>query len=111
MKQWATLEEQREVRQTYLDGLKSAEERNRWGQFSTPIQLAVEVTKLALEYRTDSSEAIRFLDPAFGTGAFLSALCTSSKPMGHKWGFVKRHCPQSLERINGKEQILLTMLL
>jgi adenine-specific DNA-methyltransferase len=74
MKQLAATEEQHHANQAYSDGLKSNEERNRWGQFSTPIQLAVEVVKLALENRSDPSEDIRFLDPAFGMGVFLEAL-------------------------------------
>jgi hypothetical protein len=66
------VEKRRLVEQARLDSLKSASERNKWGQFATPSPLAV---SLAQHARTlMGSERVRFLDPALGTGAFFSAL-------------------------------------
>ncbi|OIO83762.1 MAG: SAM-dependent methyltransferase [Candidatus Aquicultor secundus] len=59
--------------QNRLDALKSQAERNKLGQFATPTELATEI----LEYAKDllpADNKIRFLDPAFGTGSFYSAL-------------------------------------
>jgi predicted RNA methylase len=83
MKTIAKIEELRQERQVQLDALKTAEERNRWGQFATPIQLAQEIIRLALQNRGTQSEDIDFLDPAFGTGSFLSALLASLGDMTH----------------------------
>ncbi len=67
------LESQRQKLQQELDSQKSQEERNIMGQFSTPIALANDIVahakKLFPKY-----EKVRFLDPAFGTGSFYSAL-------------------------------------
>lgn len=59
--------------QLKLDHQRDTGERNRLGQFSTPIALAKAVVSLGLSYLRDTSE-VSFLDPAFGTGAFYSAL-------------------------------------
>jgi adenine-specific DNA-methyltransferase len=71
----AQLEGRRLELQTALDAAKSQAERNRLGQFATPPALAREM--LAFVRRLSNSEAIRFLDPAFGTGAFYYALLAS----------------------------------
>jgi adenine-specific DNA-methyltransferase len=66
-------EKTRALRQSQLDAAKTQIERNKLGQFATPIELAIEI----LEYTKDllpQNEKIRFLDPAFGTGSFYSAL-------------------------------------
>jgi methylase of polypeptide subunit release factors len=63
-------EQRRLIEQQRLDSLKSAEERNRWGQFATPPALADEI----LRYANSLTERVRFLDPAIGTGSFHSAL-------------------------------------
>lgn len=69
--------EQRELQrltlQAELDAKKSKDERNRLGQFATPPTLAQEVVAYGLELLPEST-AVRFLDPAFGTGSFYSAL-------------------------------------
>jgi adenine-specific DNA-methyltransferase len=59
--------------QKHLDSCKTQAERNKLGQFATPGALATEILEYA---RTilPSSQKIRFLDPAFGTGSFYSAL-------------------------------------
>lgn len=59
--------------QARLDAAKSPAERNRLGQFATPSALALDI----LEYTRNQlspDTPIRFLDPAFGTGSFYSAL-------------------------------------
>lgn len=59
--------------QARLDAGKAPADRNRLGQFATPPALADELVALALS-ELGPSPAVRFLDPAFGTGAFFSAL-------------------------------------
>lgn len=59
--------------QEELDAAKSAAERNRLGQFATPPGLARDVVAAAVSLLPDGS-TIQFLDPAFGTGSFYSAL-------------------------------------
>lgn len=67
------VEQQRLRIQNGLDSEKTQLKRNELGQFATPSYLALDIlhTSLAL---LPASEPIRFLDPAFGTGAFYSAL-------------------------------------
>lgn len=67
------LEELRTSLQADLDQGKSQLDRNRLGQFSTPIALAQQILSYAASLHP-STERVRFLDPAFGTGAFYSAL-------------------------------------
>lgn len=67
-----TIEAQRQTEQARLDGLKSAAERNKWGQFATPFELSLSLTRYMQQMRGEG--AIRFLDPAIGTGSFFSAL-------------------------------------
>lgn len=69
---YQTIEEHRRAEQTRLDSLKSSAERNRWGQFATPFELALSLTRYA--QTTLGEGKIRFLDPAIGTGSFFSAL-------------------------------------
>ena len=59
--------------QAVLDAVKPLPGRNRLGQFATPPELARQVVGAALGW-LPAGEPVRFLDPAFGTGAFLSAL-------------------------------------
>lgn len=70
------LEEARLKLQTSLDGAKKQGERNRLGQFATVTALASEVVAQAASMLPRNSR-IRFLDPAFGTGSFFSALLRS----------------------------------
>lgn len=69
------IEKQRLALQAELDAKKAQFERNRLGQFATPTTLAVDILKYASSI-LDPKDQIRFLDPAFGTGAFYSALRT-----------------------------------
>jgi hypothetical protein len=64
-------EQQRLALQARLDAGKSTVERNRLGQFATPTGLARDMLGYGC---TLVDGPIRFLDPAFGTGAFYSAL-------------------------------------
>jgi adenine-specific DNA-methyltransferase len=63
-------EKRRLSEQQRLDSVKSAAERNEWGQFATPPALAEEI----LRYAHTLTGRVRFLDPAIGTGSFYSAL-------------------------------------
>jgi hypothetical protein len=72
------IEEHRLQEQERLDALKTAAERNRWGQFATPPKLARSIARYALALMGENS--VRFLDPAVGTGSFFSALCQESAP-------------------------------
>lgn len=67
------LEARRQVLQAELDCRRSPSERNRKGQFATPPALAQEIVHWA-KGRLGSSESVRFIDPALGTGAFYSSL-------------------------------------
>ena len=69
-----SLTEQRRLdAQSALDGVKTQAERNRMGQFATPFPLAFEILSYAQKL-IPRDQKVRFLDPAFGTGAFYSAL-------------------------------------
>jgi len=73
MNTFEQLEAQRLDVQIDRDSAKHQSERNRLGQFATPPGLAADIVELALGL-LGKDEPIRFLDPAFGTGAFYSAL-------------------------------------
>ena len=66
-------EAERFIRQKQIDDSKSAEERNRQGQFSTPHTLALEILANALAY-LPKDEPVSFIEPGLGTGVFFSAL-------------------------------------
>lgn len=86
-------EKERFELQERLDALKSQDEKNRLGQFATPIELAQQILSQSIDLLS-SKQKIRFLDPAFGTGAFYSALLTSVSPkrITHARGFeLDRH--------------------
>ena len=67
------LEGQRVSVQEILDSSKTIDERRKFGQFATPISLARDIVSYGLSC-LGLAEGIRFFDPAFGTGAFYSAL-------------------------------------
>lgn len=67
-----SIEESRQVEQTRLDALKTAAERNKWGQFATPTPLALSLAAYA--HTLMGEHPVRFLDPSIGTGSFFSAL-------------------------------------
>ncbi len=70
--------------QAALDGKKTQAERNRLGQFATPTKLAKQVVEAALAMLPKKGK-VRFFDPAFGTGAFYSALlsCKAKVEIGN----------------------------
>lgn len=72
------LEAERTTVQGKLDGAKQQAERNRLGQFATPLPLAKEVLRYGLRL-LGSTEQVKFLDPAFGTGSFYSALLAEAE--------------------------------
>lgn len=67
-------EAERELLQARLDALKTQRDRRTLGQFATPGPLATEVVEATRALAGASSDRIAFMDPAFGTGAFYSAL-------------------------------------
>ncbi len=67
------LEAKRLTLQSQLDSTKTLAERNKLGQFPTPTLLATEMLEYARALLPPTAR-IRFLDPAFGTGSFYSAL-------------------------------------
>lgn len=75
----SNMEAKRQKLQTELDGLKTQEERNAKGQFSTPIELAKGILQHASKLISKRNK-IRFIDPGFGTGAFFSALLDTFPP-------------------------------
>jgi type I restriction-modification system DNA methylase subunit len=68
-----SLEEQRLVLQTELDGQRSSEERNKEGQFATPTELARVVADYAVSL-SPSEQVLRVLEPSCGSGAFINAI-------------------------------------
>jgi len=69
----SSLEQQRSRLQKEFDAGKSQKERNLLGQFATPFGLAKDI--LTFARRSFSKKgSVKFLDPAFGTGVFYSAL-------------------------------------
>ena len=78
------IETERLKLQAQLNAEKSQEERNKLGQFATPPKLAMDIME-ASKKLLGSSESIRFLDPAFGTGAFYSALLKCFSDLRLSW--------------------------
>ena len=68
-----TIEQRRLELQVTLDAAKSQVARNKLGQFATPTNLAMDILCLAKSVLPEGCP-VRFLDPAFGSGAFYSAL-------------------------------------
>ena len=65
-------EKKRQVLQSVIDNSKTIEERRKFGQFSTPYNLAKEIMAYGLNLKPQKN--IQFLEPAVGTGVFLSVL-------------------------------------
>lgn len=81
-----SVETRRMLHQREIDASRSAAERNRLGQFATPLPMAVEIVFRALS-RLGPGAPISMIEPACGTGAFFSALRVASA--GHR---VTRRC-------------------
>src|SRR5439155_17002728 len=71
-----------------LDAARTQHERNKLGQFATPAALAADIVRYARSQLPRNS-SVRFLDPAFGTGAFYSALLRFFGPteLTAAWGY------------------------
>ena len=69
----AEFEHKRLGLQKELDTTRTQAERNRMGQFATPLRLALDILDYAKSVLPEDKK-VRFLDPAFGSGAFYSAL-------------------------------------
>jgi len=69
-----SIEARRQAIQSALDARKSPAERNRLGQFATPHALATEIARYVKSIAGKELRAIRFADPAIGTGSFYSAV-------------------------------------
>lgn len=73
-------ETERYARQLQIDNSRTQHDRNVLGQFSTPFSLASQIVSLTQNHL--NSEAISFLEPSVGAGAFFSALDrVSSRPV------------------------------
>jgi len=68
------IETRRQHHQVSLDADRDQAERNRWGQFATPLPLALEIAEYAAAHWRKRTDRVQFLDPALGTGSFYSAL-------------------------------------
>lgn len=66
-------EKHRQTVQIEIDARRSDVERNRLGQFATPNELAIEITKQVAKLIDRTKTDIRFADPAIGSGSFFSA--------------------------------------
>lgn len=69
----AECESVRLVEQVRLDQRKTARQRNCWGQFATPPELALDIARYAWKKLRRRDDNFRFLDPAIGTGSFFAA--------------------------------------
>lgn len=67
------LETHRQAWQREIDATKSAEERNRLGQFATPYPLAIQIAAYVRSLLPPSHPPLRFADPSIGSGSFYSA--------------------------------------
>ena len=59
--------------QQRLDQLRTAKERNEWGQFATPPALSLDIARYVWNTLSRRKGKFSFLEPAFGTGSFYSA--------------------------------------
>lgn len=72
--------------QRELDAQKSHQARNKMGQFSTPFPLALDIMRRMRELCNSANSSL--LEPAFGTGVFLSAFVEAFGRMpGRAMGF------------------------
>ena len=71
------IEQSRSAMQQIIDKKKDIEDRRKFGQFSTPYELAEEIVSFGLGI-LDTDE-ITFLEPCIGSGTFYSALLNAVK--------------------------------
>ncbi|HZV88943.1 MAG TPA: Eco57I restriction-modification methylase domain-containing protein [Candidatus Binatus sp.] len=107
MKTFTQLESERVALQELCDTAKTQGERNRLGQFATPPALALDILKLAKRMIRTSGK-VHFLDPAFGTGSFFSALLSAfpAGQIGGAVGFeIDRHYGDKSRSLWGETQL------
>jgi len=75
-----SVESRRQELQADIDLRKSAAERNRLGQFATPISLAVDIARYVDSVIGRTADSIRFAAPSVGSGSFFSAALTVFGP-------------------------------
>jgi len=68
------VEARRQAIQEEIDASWSGIERNRFGQFATPNDLAVEIVRYVATLLDRKRDGIRFADPSIGSGSFFSAV-------------------------------------
>jgi modification methylase salI len=71
--------------QTGIDNRKSINSRRQLGQFATPYELARKIITFGLTLQ--NKKEISFLEPAFGTGAFYSALLSECDKQAKNVGY------------------------
>ncbi len=104
------LEARRLELQAALDAEKTAEERNKMGQFATPSALARDVLAHA-QALLPARGKVRFLDPALGSGAFYAALLRvfGSKKIAEAQAFeIDPHYGQTAEQLWTPNGLTLT---
>ena len=69
----SNIEKTRMHYQAQIDSRRTAEYRNKLGQYATPPELAEDILRCS-NALLPPHELVQFMDPAFGTGAFYSAL-------------------------------------
>jgi len=80
-------EQRRFSAQQAVDATKSALERNRLGQFSTPFALASQMVFGSAPWiKHEHPAPLRFLEPACGGGVFISSLRQQQVPYAHATG-------------------------
>lgn len=100
------IEKKRLNLQSSLDAekdLKDKTERNKMGQFATPTDLAREIVKYGL-FLINKKKGINFMEPAFGTGSFFSALIneTNSSQIEKAYGVeIDRHYGEPASQLWG----------
>jgi adenine-specific DNA-methyltransferase len=95
------IEGRRRETQHRLDSVKTQAERNKLGQFATPTVLATDIIEYA-KALVSTSQQVRFLDPAFGTGSFYSALLRSFpiSRIAKAWGYeIDPHYGQEAKKL------------
>lgn len=103
------LETTRLTLQEDLDSSKTRAERNKLGQFATPPILAEDILTHAKRL-SPPHQQIRFLDPAFGTGSFYSALLRTLPASRVAWaaGYeIDSDCGQRARQIWGSTPLRL----
>ena len=72
------IEKRRLAEQTRLDASKTIEERRLWGQFATPPSLARDIAAATVPF-LDGTRPLEMLEPAAGTGAFVSSFLATKE--------------------------------